>query len=169
MPTSAGGVKGDGLKQYCVLPPIQTRPGKNHGVGANELPPERLATQRKLLRHRRSKDQQQELQKLMYDCFVFFLPKCPDEISYIEMQVSCLMTGSSAELEKNSTWLLFYVIGLTVQCKPTNIPNMPDPVPLSLWSPSSPPRYKDKLCFLNIPQLSSVKVCYYTDNCLFIP
>ncbi|XP_041955531.1 dynein heavy chain 12, axonemal isoform X1 [Alosa sapidissima] len=69
MPTSTGGLKStleDGLKQYNVLPPIQTGPGKN-GVRACEVPPERLATQRKLLRHRRSKDQQQELQKLMID------------------------------------------------------------------------------------------------------
>lgn len=65
MPTSTGGLKSsieDGIHRYTVLPPIPTGPLQN---GASEVPPQRLARQRKLLRHRRIKDYQQELQKIM--------------------------------------------------------------------------------------------------------
>ncbi|XP_063065421.1 dynein axonemal heavy chain 12 [Engraulis encrasicolus] len=67
MPTSTGGLKSsieDGIHRYTVLPPIPTGPLQN---GASEVPPQRLARQRKLLRHRRIKDYQQELQKIMMD------------------------------------------------------------------------------------------------------
>lgn len=65
MPTSAGGLKtqaAGGSKRYNVLPPIPSPPVQE---GASGLPESRLAVRRKLLRHRRSKQQQQQLQKMM--------------------------------------------------------------------------------------------------------
>uniref|UniRef100_A0A674AX37 Dynein axonemal heavy chain 12 n=1 Tax=Salmo trutta TaxID=8032 RepID=A0A674AX37_SALTR len=63
MPTSAGVFKppmGDGLNQYSVLPPI---PSTRLQEGAAE---DEMTVQRKLLKHRRSKQQQQQLHKILY-------------------------------------------------------------------------------------------------------
>ncbi|XP_029579694.1 dynein heavy chain 12, axonemal isoform X2 [Salmo trutta] len=62
MPTSAGVFKppmGDGLNQYSVLPPI---PSTRLQEGAAE---DEMTVQRKLLKHRRSKQQQQQLHKIL--------------------------------------------------------------------------------------------------------
>ncbi|XP_055788183.1 dynein axonemal heavy chain 12 isoform X2 [Salvelinus fontinalis] len=62
MPTSAGVFKppmGDGLNQYSVLPPI---PSTHLQEGAAE---DEMTVQKKLLRHRRSKRQQQQLHKIL--------------------------------------------------------------------------------------------------------
>ncbi|XP_045065490.1 dynein axonemal heavy chain 12 [Coregonus clupeaformis] len=62
MPTSAGVFKppnGDGLNKYSVLPPIPNTP-LQEGAAEDEM-----TMQRKLLRHRRSKQQQQQLHKIM--------------------------------------------------------------------------------------------------------
>uniref|UniRef100_A0A8C7GUY5 Dynein axonemal heavy chain 12 n=1 Tax=Oncorhynchus kisutch TaxID=8019 RepID=A0A8C7GUY5_ONCKI len=67
MPSSAGVFKppmGDGLNQYSVLPPI---PSTHLQEGAAE---DEMTVQKKLLRHRRSKQQQQQLHKILY-LFVF--------------------------------------------------------------------------------------------------
>lgn len=64
MSTSAGALKSQvsGLRRHNVLPPLPSPPVQE---GASGLPESRLAVRRKLLRHRRSKQQQQQLQKMM--------------------------------------------------------------------------------------------------------
>lgn len=63
MPTSAGVFKppmGDGLNQYSVLPPIPST--RLQEVAAED----EMTVQKKLLKHRRSKQQQQQLHKILY-------------------------------------------------------------------------------------------------------
>ncbi|ROL53285.1 Dynein heavy chain 7, axonemal [Anabarilius grahami] len=67
MPTSSGAFKSrtvDGLKRFNALPPIPSPPVQE---GESGLPESRLAVRRKLLRHRRSKEQRQQLQKMIVD------------------------------------------------------------------------------------------------------
>ncbi|XP_052396332.1 dynein axonemal heavy chain 12 [Carassius gibelio] len=67
MPTSGGALKSQavgGLRRYNALPPIPSPPVQE---GASGLPESRLAVRRKLLRHRRSKQQQQEIHKIIID------------------------------------------------------------------------------------------------------
>ncbi|XP_016404673.1 dynein heavy chain 12, axonemal [Sinocyclocheilus rhinocerous] len=66
MPTSAGALKSQvgGLRRHNVLPPIPSPPVQE---GASGLPESRLAVRRKLLQHRRSKQQQQQLQNMIVD------------------------------------------------------------------------------------------------------
>ncbi|KTG42929.1 hypothetical protein cypCar_00000501 [Cyprinus carpio] len=67
MPSSAGALKSQavgGVRRYNVLPPIPNPPVQE---GASGLPESRLAVRRKLLRHRRSKQQQQQLQNMIVD------------------------------------------------------------------------------------------------------
>ncbi|XP_051515044.1 dynein axonemal heavy chain 12-like [Myxocyprinus asiaticus] len=69
MPTSAGAFKSqaqDGWRRYTALPPIPI-PSAQEGASGSSLPESRLAVRRKLLRHRRSKQQQQQLQKIIVD------------------------------------------------------------------------------------------------------
>ncbi|TSM04870.1 Dynein heavy chain 7, axonemal [Bagarius yarrelli] len=64
MPTTSSAFKGsleDGLKKYTTLPPIPTPPDKEN----SDLPEHRAAVRKKLLRYSRSKQQQEELQKIL--------------------------------------------------------------------------------------------------------
>uniref|UniRef100_A0A8C8MKR5 Dynein axonemal heavy chain 12 n=1 Tax=Oncorhynchus tshawytscha TaxID=74940 RepID=A0A8C8MKR5_ONCTS len=74
MPSSAGVFKppmGDGLNQYSVLPPI---PSTHLQEGAAE---DEMTVQKKLLRHRRSKQQQQQLHKILINLFSYFRTVAP--------------------------------------------------------------------------------------------
>uniref|UniRef100_A0A8C7T568 Dynein axonemal heavy chain 12 n=1 Tax=Oncorhynchus mykiss TaxID=8022 RepID=A0A8C7T568_ONCMY len=74
MPSSAGVFKppmGDGLNQYSVLPPI---PSTHLQEGTAE---DEMTVQRKLLRHRRSKQQQQQLHKILINLFSYFRTVAP--------------------------------------------------------------------------------------------
>ncbi|XP_067302544.1 dynein axonemal heavy chain 12 [Pseudorasbora parva] len=67
MPTSSGAFRSreeDGLRRYNALPPIPSPPVPEKESG---LPESRLAVRRKLLRHRRSKEQRQQLQNMIVD------------------------------------------------------------------------------------------------------
>ncbi|XP_077070519.1 dynein axonemal heavy chain 12 [Siphateles boraxobius] len=67
MPTSSSAFSSraeDVLRRYNALPPIPSPPVQE---GESGLPESRLAVRRKLLRHRRSKEQRQQLQKMIVD------------------------------------------------------------------------------------------------------